>query len=196
MRWWCSAQGEPWSWTWQPYFGVWLLVLSLALVYVRWYRRAPASQARGRKACAQGGLVLLWLLLDWPIGALGAGYLESIHALQFLGLAFAVPLLLVLGLPVGWETRLGTRTRAALESATHPLVTILGFNIMVFATHLPALVDLLMVSQLGSLAPPLAWLVGVQLFWWPVVRSWPGRRLAAAAQLAYLLGGTTPHMAV
>ena len=31
MSWWCAAQDTAWSWTWQPYLGVWMLVASLVV---------------------------------------------------------------------------------------------------------------------------------------------------------------------
>jgi cytochrome c oxidase assembly factor CtaG len=202
MQFWCSAQGIPWTWTWRPYLGVWLLVGALAVLYLRWHRRAdapatPAARriARWRRWAAAGGLVSLWLLLDWPIGTLGGGYLESVHAVQFIGLAFVVPPLLVLGLPAGWEARRRPPTRAMLESLTRPLPAILGFNLVILLTHLPPLVDALMVSQLGSLAMDAGWILGGVAFWWSLLRGWPVR-LGAAARLAYLLAGVTLHMGV
>jgi len=196
MRWWCSAQGTPWTWTWQPYVGVWLLAAGIAALYVRWHRASePDETTRLRRWAAAGGVCVVWLLLDWPIGALGAGYLESVHALQFLGLAFIASPLLLAGLPAGWEAHRGPRTTALLRTLAHPLHAIVGFNVVVIATHVPPLVDALMVTQLGSMAIDAAWVLGGLIFWWPVVRAWP-TRLSAAARLAYLLAGVTLHMGV
>src|SRR5262245_50985122 len=150
MLWWCSAQGTPWTWTWQPYLGVWLFVLAIATAYVRWHRRAgPAESTRVRRWAAAAGVSVLWVLLDWPVGALGAGYLESVHALQFLGMSFIASPLLLVGLPAGWETRLGPRAADWLRTLTHPVQAIIVFNVIVIATHVPAIVDALMVTQLG-----------------------------------------------
>jgi cytochrome c oxidase assembly factor CtaG len=196
MRWWCSAQGTPWTWTWQPYIGVWLLGIALGALYVRWHRAAsPSASPPARRWAAVGGIAALWLLLDWPIGALAAGYLESVHALQFLGLVFVVSPLLLFGLPAGWEARLGPRAARVLGGLTQPLYAIIWLNVIVIATHVPVLVDALMVTQAGSLAIDAAWIAGGLVFWWPVVRAWPVR-LAAAGRLAYLLGGVTLHMGV
>jgi putative membrane protein len=196
MLWWCSAQGIPWTWTWRPYVGVWLFVLSVAAAYVYWHRSAnPGDSTRGRRWAAGGGLCIVWLLLDWPVGALGAGYLESVHALQFLGMSFIASPLLLVGLPAGWESRHGPRTTAWLRTLTHPLQAIIVFNLIVIATHVPVIVDALMATQLGSMAIDAGWIAGGLLFWWPVVRTWPAP-LSAAARLAYLLAGVTLHMGV
>jgi putative membrane protein len=203
MQWWCSAQGAPWTWAWRPYLGVWLLVLLTAVAYRRAYRAtAPWAVTEGRElrrwrvAAAASGIGGLWLMLDWPIGALGAGYLASVHSFQFLGLALALPPLLLFGLPPGWEAARGPRTAAILERVTQPLAAFVGFLVIVFLTHLPPIVDALMVTQAGSFLLDLAWLLGGLTFWWPVVRRWPSPGLGPAARLLYVLGGTAARMGI
>jgi len=196
MRWWCSAQGTPWTWTWQPYIGVWILMLGIGALYVHWHRTAaPGESSPARRWAAAGGIAILWILLDWPVGALGAGYLESVHAAEFLGMVFVASPLLLVGLPSGWEERRGERTAALLRTLTQPLYAIVGFNLVVIGTHVPAFVDALMVTQIGSLVIDAAWVAGGLVFWWPVVRAWPAP-LTAAARLAYLLAGLSLHMGV
>jgi cytochrome c oxidase assembly factor CtaG len=198
VRWWCSAQGAAWTWTWRPYVGVWILVAILAAVYVRIYRDGPRGQTRldrWRPRAAALGLALIWVLLDWPVGALGAGYLESVHMEQFLGLALLVPPLLVFGLPPGWETRSPRWIRPALR-LTHPLPGFLIFTVTTFVTHIPVVVDTLMVTQLGSFALDAAWLLTGTGFWWPVIRPTPPRPLGPAARLGYTFAGATAHMGV
>jgi len=203
MQWWCSAQGVPWTWAWRPYLGVWLLVILAGVAYRRFYRTAPSpahpetrEMRQWRVAAGVSGIAVLWLMLDWPIGALGAGYLASVHTLQFLGLALAVPPLLLFGLPPGWEAARGRRTTATLEWLTQPVAAFAGFFVIVFLTHLPPVVDALMVTQAGSFALDLAWLLGGLAFWWPVVRRWPKPGLGPAAGLLYVLGGIGARMGI
>jgi putative membrane protein len=203
MQWWCSAQGAPWTWAWRPYLGVWLLVLLIAVAYRRTYRAAPVpidpnarKMRQWRVAAAASGIGGLWLLLDWPIGALGAGYLASVHTFQFLGLALALPPLLLFGLPPGWEAARGPRMTAVLVHVTQPLWAFVGFLVIVFLTHLPPVVDALMVTQAGSFILDLAWLLGGLAYWWPVVRRWPNPGLGPAARLLYVLGGTGARMGI
>ncbi len=197
MRWWCSAQGVAWTWTWHPYAGVWLLVAALGTAYYRAHRghRGATAVDRWRPRAAALGLAVLWVLLDWPVGALGAGYLASVHMCQFLGLAFVVPPLLVFALPAGWEARARPWFARALRW-TQPLPAILLFTVVTFVTHLPIVVDGLMVTQLGSFVLDAAWLLTGAAFWWPVIRPAAGRRLGPAARLGYTLVGTTAHMGV
>ena len=80
MTWWCSASGVTWEWVWKPYPGVWIALLLLIVPYLRRMRgprEAPSYTVAGRWAPVSfmAGVVALWAATDWPIGALGAGYL-------------------------------------------------------------------------------------------------------------------------
>lgn len=194
MTWWCSARGTAWDWTWQAYPGVWLFIGVLAVGYVVMARRAGVSRIAGRRRAAFfGGLLVLWLALDWPIGALGAGYLASVHMAQFLMIALLAPPLMLLGVPDAVYARLGELRGAVavLRVVTHPLVALAVFGIVVYWTHLPGVVDVLMVTQAGSFALDLAWLLGGLVFWWPVVAPVPERpRFPAALKMGYLFLAT------
>ncbi len=184
MRWWCSAQATAWSWTWQPYLGVWLFVALLVGLYSfawrRFERRARTGAPwgpRARAASWAGAVLGLWLALDWPIGALGAGYLASAHMVQFLLLALGAPPLLLYGAPPAAYGALTRRRRVlgALRVVTHPLVALVSFNVIVVATHWPPVVDGLMTSQIGSFVLDMAWLAAGLLLWWPIVAPVPRR---------------------
>lgn len=180
MQWWCAAGSAAWSWSWQPYPGVWLFVLAVGAGYWLASRawRLPEgpspSAARGRPEWFAAGLICLWISLDWPVGALGAGYLASVHMLQFLLLAVVVPPLLMLGVPAG-HPNLGPRADRLLRFFTHPLIALALFNLVIIFTHLPSVVDSLMPTQVGSFAIDVSWLVGGIAFWWPVILDRPER---------------------
>jgi cytochrome c oxidase assembly factor CtaG len=191
MQWWCSAQGEPWSWAWQAYPGVWVFIGLLAFGYVRLLRATlePAERrsVRGYNVTFATGLILLWLALDWPIGAIGAGYLASVHMVQFLVLGMIAPPLMLYGIPDACFERLPPRVLALLRPVTRPPVAFVGFNLMVVATHLPGIVDPMMATQLGSFAIDMIWLGGGLMFWWPVVVGTPGgSQLRELAKIGYL----------
>ncbi|MFQ5690609.1 MAG: cytochrome c oxidase assembly protein [Gemmatimonadota bacterium] len=215
MQWWCSAQGIPWEWVWRPYPGVWALVLGLAASYGLMVRRlAPGSAelagARGsawtpaapapagirvprrRVESFAAGTLLLWIALDWPVGTLGAGYLASVHMVQFLLISLTAPPLLLYGLPPASLVHLD---RGLLGSAarmlTRPVVALLGFGAVLVATHWPPVVDALMTTQLGSLGFDLAWLGAGLLFWWPIVCPVPERPgFGAPLKIGYLILAT------
>jgi cytochrome c oxidase assembly factor CtaG len=192
VQWWCAALGEAWEWTWRPYPGVWAFLLLMLAAYILVLRATPASPAeardRGTRAGVFGlGVASLWLVLDWPIGALGAGYLASAHMVQFLVITLVAPPLLLYGIPAQAYRRLPPRVIAALRPVAHPLVAIVLSNLIAFITHVPLVADRLLASQLGSFAIDVAWLAAGLLFWWPVVApvpEWPWFR--GMTRLGYL----------
>src|SRR5690606_17115136 len=122
---------------------------------------------RGHLAVGMAGVLTLWIALDWPIGALGAGYLASVHMIQYLLIVLLAPPLLLFGIPTeayrrldhaGWPSRV-------LEFATRPAVTLPMFVGVTLVTHVPVVVDALMASQMGNFAVDAIWLVSGILFW-------------------------------
>jgi putative membrane protein len=204
MQWWCSAQTAAWSWTWQAYPGVWLFVALLVASY--WLLlRMPGGDGSGRRlrslSFAAGGLSL-WIALDWPVGALGAGYLASAHMVQFLLIALVAPPLLIIGLPRAAFDALAGRGAALklLRLLTHPLIALAFFNVVLVATHWPSVVDSMMSSQWGSFVLDMAWLVAGLVLWWPIVAPVPARpNFGYMYKIGYLILATilnTPAFAL
>ena len=114
--------------------GVWVLILVLAVLYARWTRRATGERPSGRswRSVSFGAaLAALWLGPDWPIGALAAGYLASLHMLQFLLVALVAPALGLLGIPAEVWKRLAARApEDAVLRLTHPAAAFLAFNLV------------------------------------------------------------------
>jgi len=190
VQWWCSAQGIPWTWSWRPYPGVWVFVALIAFAYWRSTRGVTVSP---RRLTMFGlGLGTLWVALDWPVGALGAGYLASVHMVQFLLIALLAPPLLIAGIPTAALDRARSiRGASKLRPLSAPLVALLSFHTVIVVTHWPGVVDGLMGSQVGSLALDLAWLLGGILFWWPVVSPVPHQpRFPFGVRIGYLIVST------
>lgn len=197
MQWWCAAQGVAWEWVWRPYYGVWILIALLAGAYARVLRSAHDRTSRALSAGI--GVLVLWIALDWPVGALGAGYLASVHMAQYILISQIVPPLLLAGVPAATYARLAGRP-AALGAArwlTHPAAAMVVFDLTAIVTHLPGVVDTLMVSQLGSFVLDMAWLGAALLFWWPVVAPVPVRPgFPPLLRGIYLFVGTLVHNAI
>lgn len=201
MQWWCSAQGVAWSWMWRPYPGVWAFVFLLAaahaLLLYRTGGHTASGEVRARLVSSAAGFLTLWIALDWPVGALGAGYLASVHMVQFLLSALVVPPLLLMGVPPTVRSRLhGVAKRMrVVRMLTHPLVALTFFNVVVIATHVPAVLDPLMRSQLGSFVIDLTWLGAGLIFWAPVVMpdpeaSWRHEPIRIAYLASQVIAGT------
>ncbi len=190
MRWWCSVQNTAWTWAWQPYVGVWLFISALGAGYFWQVRRyEPTLLDARRKIYFVSGLVLLWAALDWPLGPLGVSYLASVHMLQYLLVGVAAPALLLLGIPPEAFVRMRKNTRVlkTLEALTHPVAAFLLFNVVMTVTHWPSVVDVMMLSQVGSFALDMTWLAAGLVFWWSVIApvpEWP--RFSAMFKVAYL----------
>lgn len=194
LQFWCSASSAPWEWTWRPYVGVWIVMLALGYGYFTLYRSGePRKQV---PVTGVIGLVLIWSAVDWPVGALGAGYLSSMHALKLLLIAFIAPLLLWLDVHRTFARRLAEAPRFArvFDALTHPLIAALIFNGILLATHLPGSVNALSASQLGEFVNDMAWLAGGLIFYWPFVTD--TRMRHRLAKIGYFFFGTLGHNAL
>lgn len=194
MTWWCSATRELWSWTPRAYPGIWLAVAILVgsyLVATRRHARHHMLTGEDRRKWIWFGLgvAVLWGATDWPIGALGAGYLASVHMLQYLLYTLVAAPLLMLGTPE-WMVRPIVRRlkiHGALRTLARPIVAGVGFNLVLIATHAPWTVDTFRTSQFGSMALDLVWLASGFLLWIPLVSPLPElRHPSPAVRCVYL----------
>lgn len=196
MRWWCSAVNTPWSWVPRPYLGVWLLVVGMLAAYAggvrRHLREVPSDddgRHRRRAMWFSLGVAMLWLASDWPVGALGAGYLASIHMLQYMLYTLGAAPLLMLGTPEWMARALLARLRLSTPYLllSRPVVAGVVFNVVLVATHAPVTVDTLRATQLGSFLLDMVWLLSGLVLWTPVISPLPeARGRTAAARIVYL----------
>ncbi len=191
LQWWCAATGLPWNWQWQWYPGVHLFLIAVA---AGWYLLGRRHQWQRRP---WGWFALAWFamlaVLDWPIGKLGAGYLASVHTLQFLLLTLLVGPALLRSIPAdGWRRLAppGSLFRRVLATMARPLPALLVYNSVVVATHFPLVVDTLMETQLGSAVIDIAWLVAGMVLWWPIAAPAEDRRMRMFGKMGYLFGAT------
>ena len=203
VRWWCSARlGEPWTWQWQAYPGVWLFVLSLGATYAWAVLRlrpngqptsdiAPDKRPTSAREIAlfSLGLAVLWAGADWPVGVLAAGYLLSVKTVQYLLIGYIGPGLLLLGTP-RWLLRRMIRGRVAFAVAralTRPLIPLAVANGVLVATHLPVVVDNLSGSQLWTFVLDLIVIGTGFIFWWPALGRLPElHAMSYGARIGYL----------
>ena len=176
MDWWCTATNEPWSWEWRAYPGIWMAVALLAVPFLLSLRRHRAETGdpgitNRQKWQYGGGVVVFWLATDWPVGTLGAGYLASVHMLQWMLYTSIVGPLLLLGTPEWMAERFVERLhlRAAMTKLSRPLVAGVLFNVVLAATHAPVAVDRLRVSAAGSIALDVAWVLSGLIVWLPII---------------------------
>lgn len=203
MQWWCAAQDVAWSWTWRPYPGVWIFIATLALGFAalhrRWRDNDGVLAPRTRRWTAAIGLLLLWIALDWPVGALGSAYLASVHMVQFLLIAVSAPPLLLLGIPRPALERWVARplVRPVVRVLGHPIVSLLVFAVLMGFTHWPPAADAMMADQAGSFVLDMLWLFSGLVFWWPVAVALPERSwLREPFKMGYLITSTLINIGV
>jgi len=200
MQWWCSASGRPWTWEPQYYPGVWAMVAVLAIAFHVLARRARAMGERRLVFWAGWSAVgLVWQVLDWPVGPLAAGYLASAHAVQFVSLALVAPPLLLLAVRRPLAEALPDTGRAwrVLRCVTQPVIAGGLFTLVAVATHVPAVIDALMPTQVGAFAIDAAWLAGGVVLWWPVVAGVPARGwFSVPVRMLYLFLSTLVHTGI
>jgi putative membrane protein len=133
------------------------------------------EELRSRTVSYLLGVLTLWIAADWPVGPLGAGYLMSVHTLQYLLFTMVVPPLLLHGLhPRALRSLLRPRWAFGIARfLTRPLIAFVVFNTVLLATHMPSFVDAVKVTQIGSFGVDMAWLAAGLLFWWQVLGPLP-----------------------
>lgn len=174
-----------------------LLAVGLLVGYwglVRRYGRllAPAGSppvTRRQVGYWVSGVALFWLADGWPMEAMSE-HLFSFHMFQHLVQAFAIPPLLLLGLPewMGDVLLRSDRLRRFVQVACRPLVAGVVFNLVFLVAHLPGVVNLQLQNELVHAAVHLS-LIGSAAFMWGCVFSpFPTivKPLQPLAQMFYL----------
>src|SRR5512134_1732543 len=159
-------------------------------------RAAPAGRVpvtRGQWAWFATGALALWAATDWPIGALGSGYLLSVHTIQWILYTLVAPPLLLLGVP-DWlplATREGSVARRILRVLALPIVALVITDAILLASHVPPVVDGLRRTQAGSFLIDMAWLAGGFVMWWPILAPNPAiSRVSHPWKIGYLFFAT------
>ena len=195
VAWWCSGTpGLVWTWRYTPFLGVWVLTGALLGGWRLAHRRAgrPIDPAAARRWTA--GVLAIAVVSEWPLGALGAGYLASVAVLRWVVLTFVAAPLLLAGIPTWlldrWLPR-SSRRWAVVRAVTRWPVALLVFNAVMIGTHLPPVLEALKVTQLGSFASDLAHLGTALVWWWPAMRREPDRgALQEPARAFYLFASS------
>lgn len=180
---------------WLPYLVA--PAISAALCFLYWWalRRArrsnrPYAGRVGRRPILFAGSLAVFLVaFSLPGDAVLPRMLE--HVL----LAFAVPPLLLLGLPRPVLVPLFERrhSRRLLQIVTRPLQAIVLFLVVLFVWYAPGLFNVTLVDAWVHILAGLTILFVAVLFWWPVIEPLPSwhPELAELGKLLYLFVGST-----
>jgi putative membrane protein len=135
------------------------------------------------------GLILIFLALVTPIDSLSNEALFSAHMVQHILLMLLAPACLLLGTPSYWIRALYDLPvlKRVLPIVTHPLVTLIAFNAVMWIWHVPALYEGALRSPNAHIVEHLMFLAAGVLMWLPVIHEVPpGHVLGYPARMAYL----------
>jgi putative membrane protein len=171
--------GFDWTaWNADPTVVAGLAVLGAAYAGAVLYRRRLDPEARlppHQAVSFAGALVVLFVALTGPIHDLSDYYLFSAHMIQHMMLAFAMPPLLLHGLP-GWMIRPLLRRPdlfALGRRLTRPSGAFATFNLVLVAWHLPPLYNLAMEQHSVHIVEHLMIMAASVILWWPLLSPLP-----------------------
>ena len=140
------------------------------------------------------GLITLWLALETPIDTISDYFLDSVHMLQHVLLAFVAPPLLLLGLSPGMVRRL-IRV-PGLQAITEPVPAQVFAALVMVVWHLPPLYDATLYNESLHVLEHLMFIASGVVLYWPIidVTSAHARwRMSAGAKLVYMLIASLPQ---
>ena len=178
------------------------LVVVIGLIAVGYFwgiprlaaRHAPQSEpaVRTSQKVLFGLGLLLWLAVSgYPIHDIGDRSLFTFHMIEHMTLAWVVPPLLLLGSP-WWFTRLLIKPiMPVLRLLTKPLVALLLFNAILAAIHIPAVVELMVTTDLFHFLAHFALMASAFILWFPLLGPIPDLpKLAPMSALGYLFANS------
>ena len=191
------------DWTvWNPDATVVAGIAALGGLYLAALRRGRARGGRIKPAQILSffaGLVVLLGSLTGPLHDLSDYYLFSAHMIQHLLLVFAMPPLLLHGVP-GWMLLpLVPRGRRLdwLRRLTRPSGAFFAFNTVLVLWHLPPMYDLAMQAHPVHVVQHLMIMAVSVLLWWPLLSPLPDLpRAPYPVQMLYLFVVGLPMVVV
>jgi putative membrane protein len=185
--------GFDWTaWHANPSVVIGVAVLGIGYVVATLGRRRidPDASVEPARVGSFGGFLLVLLgALTGPVHELSDDYLFSAHMVQHMLLIFAMPPLLLYGIP-GWMLRPVVRDERVARLGrrlTRPTSAFVIFNVTLVTWHLPPLYNLAMEHHPVHIVEHLMFMATSVILWWPVLSPFPEvPRAPYPVQLLYL----------
>lgn len=135
------------------------------------------------------GLIIIFIALVSPLDALSNVALFSAHMVQHILLMLLAPACLLLGTPRYWIRYLYDLPvlKHLLPILTHPLVTLIAFNAVMWIWHVPTLYEGALRNPNVHILEHMMFLSAGVLLWLPVIHAVPPKHsLSYPARIAYL----------
>jgi putative membrane protein len=200
VAWWCSSTpGQIWTWRYTPFIGVWVVAATFIGGYLLAHRRAGRAVDPRRLRLWCLGVLAVFVVSEWPIGQIGVGYLATVGIARYVVYTFVAAPLLLAGVPTWlvdrWLPHDTRRARAVGLLTWWPFAFVI-FNVVLFGTHLPIVIDSLKTTQLGSFAVDVLHLSAALIWWWPAIRREPARNAIVEPIRAFYLFASSVLMFV
>ena len=195
--------GFDWTaWNADPSVVVGLAVMASAYAGAALYRRRldPEARLAPHQVLSFGGaLGVLLVALTGPVHDLSDYYLFSAHMVQHMLLVFAMPPLLLHGVP-GWMIRpllRGAVLRRLAPRLTRPAGAFAAFNVVLVVWHLPPVYNLTMEQHPIHVVGHLLMIAAAVILWWPLLSPLPELpRAPYPVQILYLFVVGLPMVVV
>ena len=156
--------------------------------------RSAPDAGRNHTVYFLAGLAALWVALETPIDTISDHYLDSVHMLQHVLLAFVAPPLMLLGLSPSMAARLGRVP--SVRGGTEPVPAMVLSSAVMLAWHLPPLYDATLYNEGLHVVEHVMFIGSGLLLFWPIIDSTSAQsrgRMSAGAKLIYILLATLPQ---
>jgi putative membrane protein len=179
------------AWPFDPtvYAGLLVLFFGHALLA----RTAPDA-SRKHTVYFLAGLAALWVALETPIDTISDHFLDSVHMLQHVLLAFVAPPLMLLGLSPLMAARLAAIP--GLRAVTEPIPAQALSAAVMIVWHLPPLYEATLENEGLHVIEHLMFIGSGVLLFWPIIESTSAQarwRMSPGAKLVYMLLATIPQ---
>ena len=179
------------SWPVDPtvYAGLLVLFFGHALLA----RDAPDASRR-HTVYFLAGLFVLWVALETPLDTIGDDYLDSVHMLQHVLLAFVAPPLLLLGLSPQMAGRLARIP--GVRAMTEPVAAQVIAGVIMVGWHIPALYEATLYNEWIHVLEHVMFVASGLVLYWPMLAATSAHsrwRMSEGATLVYMLLATLPQ---
>ena len=162
-----------------------------------WLARAAPDASRAHTLYFLAGLATLWLALETPIDSISDHYLDSVHMLQHVLLAFVAPPLMLLGLSPSMAARLARIP--GVRAVTEPIPAQVLAAVVMLGWHLPPLYDATLRNEGLHVFEHLMFIASGVLLYWPMIDATSAQArwiMSPGAKIVYMLIATLPQDAV
>jgi len=159
-----------------------------------WLARGAPDARRKHTFYFLAGLFTLWIALETPIDTISDHYLDSVHMLQHVLLAFVAPPLMLLGLSPGMAARVAKVP--GLRAVTEPVQAQVIAAAVMIAWHAPALYDATLSNESLHVVEHVMFIASGVVLYWPIIEATSAQarwHMSPGAKLVYMLLATLPQ---